>query len=552
MFGGNQPILLLKEGTKRERGEDAQRRNIAAAKAIAGAVRTTLGPKGMDKMLVDSIGDVVITNDGATILSEIDIEHPAAKMVVEVAESQDDECGDGTTTVVVLAGEFLKKAEDLIDQNIHPSVIAKGFRIASLEAQKILDEEHIDITIDDDEKLNEIAKTAMTGKAIEGNKDDLAEMTVKAVKQIAQKIDGEYVADIDNIKVEKKAGASVDKSEMINGIILDKERLHDRMPKEVEDAKIALLSSALEIKETEIDAEIEITDPKQLQQFIDEEEESIKKMVNKIKDVGANVVLCQKGIDDLAQHYLAKEGIFAIRRVKKSDMKKLAKSTGANIVTNLVDLEEEDLGGAGLVHEIHIGDSHMTFVEDAREGKAVSLLLRGGTEHVVDELERAIHDALKVVAVAIEDGAILPGGGATEIELSNKLKDFAGTIKGREQLAVNAFADALTVIPRTLAENAGLDGIDVLMGLNTAHEKDGLLRQGIEINSGEIKDMIDAKVIEPFRVKNQAIQAATEVANMILRIDDVVASKGGGGGGEEAGGPPGGMPGGMGGMPGMM
>jgi len=552
MFGGNQPILLLKEGTKRERGEDAQRRNIAAAKAIAGAVRTTLGPKGMDKMLVDSLGDVVITNDGATILSEIDIEHPAAKMVVEVAESQDDECGDGTTTVVVLAGEFLKKAEDLIDQKIHPSVIAKGFRLAALEAQKILDEEHIDITIDDDEKLNEIAKTAMTGKAIEGNKDELAEMTVKAVKQIAEKIDGEYVADIDNIKVEKKAGASVDKSEMINGIILDKERLHDRMPKEVKDAKIALLSSAIEIKETEIDAEIEITDPKQLQQFIDEEEESIKKMIKKIKDVGANVVLCQKGIDDLAQHYLAKEGIFAIRRVKKSDMKKLAKSTGANIVTNLDDLEEADLGGAGSVYETHVGDSHMTFVEDAEKGKAVSLLLRGGTEHVVDELERAIHDALKVVAVAIEDGAILPGGGATEIELSNKLKDYAGTIKGREQLAVNAFADALTVIPRTLAENAGLDGIDVLMGLNTAHEKDGLLRQGIEINSGEIMDMVDAKVIEPFRVKNQAIQAATEVANMILRIDDVVASKGGGGGGEEAGGPPGGMPGGMGGMPGMM
>ncbi|MFW6141435.1 MAG: thermosome subunit beta [Candidatus Saliniplasma sp.] len=552
MFGGNQPILLLKEGTKRERGEDAQRRNIAAAKAIAGAVRTTLGPKGMDKMLVDSIGDVVITNDGATILSEIDIEHPAAKMVVEVAESQDDECGDGTTTVVVLAGEFLKKAEDLIDQNIHPSVIAKGFRIAALEAQKILDEEHIDITIEEDEKLNEIAKTAMTGKAIEGNKDDLAAMTVKAVKQIAEKIDGEYVADIDNIKVEKKAGASVDKSEMINGIILDKERLHDRMPKEVKDAKIALLSSALEIKETEIDAEIEITDPKQLQQFIDEEEESIKKMVSKIKDVGANVVLCQKGIDDLAQHYLAKEGIFAIRRVKKSDMKKLAKSTGGNIVTNLVDLEKEDLGGAGLVHEIHVGDSHMTFVEEADKGKAVSLLLRGGTDHVVDELERAIHDALKVVSVAIEDGAVLPGGGATEIELSNKLKDFAGTIKGREQLAVNAFADALTIIPRTLAENAGLDGIDVLMGLNTAHEKDGLMRHGIEINSGEIQDMVEAKVIEPFRVKNQAIQAATEVANMILRIDDVVASKGGGGGGEEAGGPPGGMPGGMGGMPGMM
>ncbi len=554
MFG-NQPILLLKEGTERERGEDAQKRNIAAAKAIASAVRTTLGPKGMDKMLVDSLGDVVITNDGATILKEIDIEHPAAKMVVEVAESQDDECGDGTTSVVVLAGEFLKEAEDLIDQNIHPSVIAKGFRAASAKSQEILNESKIDIDINDEEKLQEIAKTAMTGKAIEGNKDRLSEMVVEAVRHVAEEEDGSYMVDIDNIKVEKKSGASVEKSEMVNGIILDKERLNESMPKEVKDAKIALLDSALEIKETEVDAEIEITNPEQLQQFIDEEEASIKKMVEKIKDVGANVLLCQKGIDDLAQHYLAKNGIMAIRRVKKSDMKKLAKATGGNVVTNLKDLEKGDLGEAGMVHEKLVGDSHMTFVEDAAKGKSVSLLLRGGTEHVVDELERAMHDALKVVGVAIEDGAILPGGGATEIELGNKLKDYAGTVKGREQLAIEAFADALTIIPRTLAENAGMDGIDVLMELNTAHEKDGLKNQGIEIISGEVSDMIDSKVVEPFRVKSQAIQAATEVANMILRIDDVVASKGGGGeeaGGPPAGGPGGGMPGGMGGMPGMM
>ena len=550
MFGGNQPILLLKEGTERERGQDAQKKNIAAAKAIAEAVRTTLGPKGMDKMLVDSLGDVVITNDGATILSEIDIEHPAAKMVVEVAESQDDECGDGTTSVVVLAGEFLKRAEDLIDQNIHPSVIAKGFRMAAHKASEIMDVQKQPIDIDDDEKLNEIAMTAMTGKAIEGNKEDLSQMVVEAVKSIAKDEDGKYEVNIENIQVEKKAGASVDKSKMVNGIILDKERLHSRMPKEVKDAKIALLNTALEIKETEVDAEIEITDPDQLQKFIDEEEASIKKMVNKIKDVGATVLLCQKGIDDLAQHYLAKEGIFAIRRVKKSDMKKLAKATGASVVTNLNDLEEADLGGAGMVHEKFIADSHMTFVEEAAEGKAVSLLLRGGTDHVVDELERAIHDALKVVAVAIEDEAILPGGGAVEIELANQLKDYAGEVKGREQLAVEAFANALNIIPRTLAENAGLDGIDVLMALNNAHEKDGLAAQGIEINSGETKDMFEAKVIEPLRVKNQAIQAATEVANMILRIDDVVASKGGDGGG---GAPPGagGMPGGGGMPPGM-
>ncbi|MFO7991887.1 MAG: thermosome subunit beta [Thermoplasmata archaeon] len=547
MFGGQQPILLLKEGTTRERGSDAQKKNIAAAKAIADAVRTTLGPKGMDKMLVDSLGDVVITNDGATILSEIDIEHPAAKMVVEVAETQDDEVGDGTTTVVVLAGEFLKHAEDLIEQSIHPSVIAKGFRMASEEAMKILGDSKIKIDIDDEEKLKDVAKTAMTGKAIEGDKDELAEMVVRAVKQISVKEDGDYVANIDNIKVEKKAGASVDKSEMINGLILDKERLHSGMPKEVKGARIALLNSALEIKDTEIDAEIEITSPDQLQQFLDEEEESIKRMVKSIKDVDANVLFCQKGIDDLAQHYLSKEGIFAIRRVKKSDMKKLAKATGANIVTNLKDLEKGDLGKAGMVHEKVIADDHMTFIEEAEAGKAVSLLLRGGTSHVVDELERAIHDALKVVAVAIEDEAILPGGGATEIELKNKLEDYADTVKGREQLAIKAFASALSIIPRTLAENAGMDGIDVLMELTAAHEKDGKKTYGIEIISGKSSDMIKKKVIEPYRVKSQAIQAATEVANMILRIDDVVASKGGDGGG----GPPGGMPGGGGMPPGM-
>ncbi len=550
MFGGQQPILLLKEGTTRERGSDAQKKNIAAAKAIADAVRTTLGPKGMDKMLVDSLGDVVITNDGATILSEIDIEHPAAKMVVEVAESQDDECGDGTTTVVVLAGEFLKHAEDLIEQNVHPSIIAKGFRMAAAEAGRILEESKIEIDIDDIELLKDVAMTAMTGKSIEGNKTDLAEMVVTAVKQVSEKEDGAFIVDIDNIKVEKKAGASVDKTELINGLILDKERLHANMPKEVKNAKIALIDSAIEIKDTEMDAEIEITSPDQLQQFLDEEEKSIRTMVEAVENVGANVLLCQKGIDDLAQHYLAKKGIFAIRRVKKSDMKKLAKATGAKVVTNLKDLEKGDLGKAGHVHEKMIGDDHMTFVEDAAKGKAVSLLLRGGTSHIVDELERAVHDALKVVAVAIEDGAILPGGGATEIELRNKLEDYADTVEGREQLAIRAYASALSIIPRTLAENAGMDGIDILMRLNASHEKDKHHQHGIEIISGDIIDMIEGKVIEPFRVKNQAIQAATEVANMILRIDDVVASKGGGEGGMPPG--AGGMPPGMGGMGGMM
>lgn len=552
---GNQPIVLLKEDTERERGKDAQKNNIAAAKAIADAVRSTLGPKGMDKMLVDSLGDVVITNDGATILDEIDIEHPAAKMAVEMAESQDDECGDGTTTVVVLAGEFLKLAEDLIEQNIHPSVIAKGFRLASQKSRDILNENKIEIDIDDEEKLREIAMTAMTGKAIEGDRERLSELAVEAVRKVAEEEDGEYSVDIDNIKVEKKAGAGVDKTELINGILLDKEKPHANMPTEVKDAKIALLNSALEIKETEVDAEIEITDPDQLEQFVNKEEESIQQMVQKIKDAGANVLLCQKGIDDLAQHYLAKEGIFAIRRVKKSDMKKLSRATGGNIVTNLDDLSEEDLGEAKSVAEKMIGDSQMTFIEDGEKGKAVSLILRGGTDHVVDELERAVHDALKVVGVAIEDRAILPGGGAVEIELRNRLKNYAGKVEGREQLAIEAFANALDVIPRTLAENAGLDGIDVLMELNNAHEEEGLTNHGIEIVSGDVSDMTEVKVVEPLRVKTQAIEAATEVANMILRIDDVIASKGGGE--EEGGGPPGGGPGGMpggmgGGMPGMM
>ncbi len=546
---GNQPVVLLKEDTERESGKDAQKNNIAAVKAIADAVRSTLGPKGMDKMMVDSLGDVVITNDGVTILDEIDIEHPAAKMAVEMAESQDDECGDGTTTVVVLAGEFLKLAEDLIEQNVHPSVIAKGFRSASQKAREILDENKIEIDIDDKEELKEIAMTAMTGKTIEGERERLADLAVEAVTKVAEDESGEYTVDIDNIKVEKNAGASVEQTELINGLLLDKERPHANMPSEVDDANIALLNSALEIKETEVDAEIEITDPDQLEDFVNQEEESIKEMVEKVKKAGANVLMCQKGIDDLAQHYLSKEDILAIRRVKKSDMEKLAKATGGNVVTNLDDLTEEDLGKAESVGEKMVGDSHMTFVENGEKGKAVSLLLRGGTEHVVDELERAVHDALKVVGIAIEDEAILPGGGAVEIELSNRLKSYAGKIEGREQLAVESFADALDVIPRTLAENGGIDGIDVLMELNNAHEKEDLKNHGIEIVSGDVSDMTEAKVVEPLRVKSQALEAATEVANMILRIDDVIASKGGD---EEGGGPPAGGPGGAGGMPGGM
>jgi len=549
MMSGQQPIFVMKEDTERESGKDAQKNNIQAAKALADAVRSTLGPKGMDKMLVDSLGDVVITNDGVSILNEIDIEHPAAKMLVEVADTQEEECGDGTTSAVVLAGELLKTAEERIDQ-LHPSIIANGYRIASQRASEILDDLKIKIDLEDEENLRSIASTAMTGKNVEINKDKLADITVDAVRHITEKTDDGYVADIDHIKIEKKAGASVDNTELIEGMILDKERLHDNMPNDIKDAKIALLNTALEVQETEIDASIEITDPDQLEKFVNKEEESLKEMVEMVKDAGANVLLCQKGIDDLAQHYLAREGIFAIRRVKKSDMKKLARATGGSIVSNLKDLSSEDLGNAKRVHEKLISGSHMTFIEGTKEAKAVSLLLRGGTEHVVDELERAIEDAIKVVSVAIEDGAVLPGGGATEIELSNRLSDIAGSIEGREQIAFEEFADSLSVIPRTISENAGLDGIDVLMNLNTAHEKEGKETHGVNVEDGEKpEDMVEKGIIEPYRVKNQAIKSATEAANMILRIDDVIASKGGGdeeGGGPPAGGP-GGMPGGMGG-----
>ncbi len=549
MMSGQQPIFVMKEDTERESGKDAQKNNIQAAKAIADAVRTTLGPKGMDKMLVDNLGDVVITNDGVSILNEIDIEHPAAKMLVEVAETQEEECGDGTTSAVIVSGELLKKAEDRIEQ-LHPSSIANGYRLASEKASEVLENLKREIDLDDEESLENIASTAMTGKNVEVNKEELAEIAVDAVRHISEEKEAGYVADTDNIKVEKQVGASVDKTELVEGMIIDKERLHDNMPNDIKDAKIALLNSALEVQETEMDASIEITDPDQLEKFVNKEEESLKQMVQKIKDTGADVLLCQKGIDDLAQHYLAKEGIFAARRVKKSDMKKLARATSANVVNNLDDLRSSDLGEANRVHEKKVSGSNMTFVEGTEDAKAVSLLLRGGTEHVVDELERAVEDAIKVVSVAIEDGAVLPGGGATEIELSNRLSEMAGSIEGREQIAFEDFADSLDVIPRTISENAGLDGIDVLMNLNTAHEKEEKDTHGVNVEDGETpEDMIEKGIIEPYRVKNQAIKSATEAANMILRIDDVIASKGGEdeGGGGPPGGAPGGMPGGMGG-----
>ncbi len=503
--------------------------NINAAKAIADAVRSTLGPKGMDKMLVDSMGNVVITNDGVTILKEMDVEHPAAKMIVEVAESQDEECGDGTTSAVVLSGELLKRAEEMIGK-LHTSTIATGYMLAARKAGEVLRERTINIDVEDEDILIQIASTAMTGKTVANHSKNLQKMAVDAVRSIAEKGKKGYQADVNNIKIVKKVGGKIDDSILVNGMVLDKERSHPDMPKEVEKASIALLDTAIEIKKTEAKASIGIKSPQQMKAFLDEEERAIKSMVESVEKSGATVVFCQKSIDDLAQHYMAKKGIYAIESVGKSDMEKLAKSTGGTVVTNLKDLTSKDLGKAGVVRERFVAGDRLTFVEDVTEGKAVTILLRGGTEHVVDELERALEDALKVVALAIEDGAVLPGGGATEIEMANAIRDYAETLTGREQIAAQAFAESLTVIPRTLATNAGMDGIDILMKLTAAHGKKNGKNMGINVETEEICDMVKAGVIEPFRVKNQAIQSATEAANMILRIDDVIASKGFGGG----------------------
>jgi thermosome len=518
---GGTPILILKEGSERTRGRDAQSRNILAAKTIANAVKSTLGPKGMDKMLVDSMGDVVITNDGATILKEMDIEHPAAKMMVEIAKTQDEEVGDGTTSAVVIAGELLKRAEDLLDQEVHPTLIATGYRLAAEKAYDILDEIAMDVSPNDTETLRKIAMTSMSGKGAEVAKDLLTNLTVDAVRAIAEK--GVKNIDIDHIKLEKKMGGATEDTELIKGMVIDKERVHPGMPRKIENAKIALINSALEIEKTEVDAKIEITAPEQLKSFLEEEERMLREMVDKIKGSGATVLFCQKGIDDLAQHYLAKEKILAVRRVKESDMKKLASATGGKILTSLEEVGAEDLGEAGLVEERKIGGEEMIFVEDCPNPKAVSILLRGGTEHVVDELERMMHDGLRVVACALEDGKYVAGGGSAEIELALKLRDYAASVGGREQLAIQAFADALEVIPRSLAENAGLDPIDMLVALRSAHER-GEKTAGLDVFKGGSADMLVESVIEPLRVKTQAISSGTEAATMILRIDDVIAS----------------------------
>ena len=535
-----QPILILPEGTLRQSGKDAQRRNISAARLIAESVRTTLGPRGMDKMLVDSIGDVTITNDGVTILDEMEIEHPVAKMMVEIAKTQEEEVGDGTTTAVVIAGELLKNAEELLEQGIHPITISKGYRMAKVRALDILNHTGKSVDINSDTVMEKIAMTAMTGKSGESAKESLAKLSVQAIKMVAEKKEGKYSIDKEDIKIEKKHGGSVDDTELIKGIVIDKEVAHPSMPKKLENAKILLIDSALEVSKTETDAKIEITSPDQMQAFLDQESKMLKDLAEKVIKSGATVVFCQKGIDDVVQHYLAKKGIVAARRLKQSDMAKLAKATGATIVTNLNEVSAEELGYAGTVEEKKIAGEEMIFVKDCKNPKAVSILIRGGTEHVVDEVKRAVEDAVLGVISALDVGKVVTGGGAIEIEVSKELRAYASQAGGREQLAINKFADAMEIIPKTLAESAGMDPIDVIVELRSMHEsKKG--NMGVDVIHGKLSDMWELGVIEPLKIKTQALKSASEVAEMILRIDDIItASKSSPGG-------PGRMPPGMGG-----
>ena len=538
MLAGQQPIIILREGTTREKGKDARSNNIVAAMAISDAVKSTLGPKGMDKMLVDSMGNAVITNDGAIILKEIDIEHPAAKMIVEVAKSQDEECGDGTTTAVILTGELLKVAGGLLDQNIHPTVINAGYKLAADKAIEIINKIAIPLKSNDKETLRNLAMTAMASKGASGSKELLADVVVNAVTSVSENINGKTIVDLDNIQIKKQQGGSIEETELINGIILDKERVNNDMPQNVKNAKIALVNIAFEIKKTEVDARIQINDPTQLQSFLDEEETMLRKMVEKITKSGANVLICQKGIDDIVQYLLAKEGIYAVRRASENDIKKLAKATGARIISNLDDLNKNDLGYAGIVEEKKYGDDKFTFIMKCKNPKAVSIMIRGGTEHVVDELERGLHDSLSVVKVALEDGKIITGGGSTATTIAMGLRDYASSVGGREQMAIEAFANAMEIIPNTLSQNAGLDPIDIMLKIRTEHKK-GNKYAGVNVLEKKVDNMLKNNVIEPIRLGLNVLLVASEAATMILRIDDVIASKGGGGGMPP--GPPGGM-----------
>ena len=537
----NMPVVLLKAGAEQSKGREAQKNNIAAAKIIAEIVHTSLGPRGMDKMLVDSLGDVTITNDGATILKEIDVQHPAAKMRVEISKTTDNEVGDGTTSAVVLAGALLEHAESLIIQDVHPTIIVDGYRKAAKKAKQFLDDISEKINANDKSSLLKIAKTSMQTKLVRKDSSELAEMVVKAVLAVAERTNEKFSVDIDDIKVEKKSGGSISDSTIIQGIVLDKEIVHSGMPKKITDGKIALVNTALEINKTETDAKINISNPQQMKSFLDEENRMLKTMVDKVIGSGATVVLCQKGIDDMAQHYLAKAGILAVRRVKESDMSKLAKATGARVVSNLDDLFEKDLGTAELIQEKKVEEDKWVFIEGCKHPKSVTLLLRAGSQRVVDEVERSIHDSLMVVRDVMELPSIVAGGGAPETFAATKIRNWAKSLEGREQLAVEKFADALESIPLALAENAGMDPIDTLTNLRSKQIK-GEKWIGIDVMKAKVGNMQTSDIIEPLAVKQQIVSAASEAACMILRIDDVIATA-------KSAGPPPGAEGGMGGMP---
>ena len=518
------PVLILKEGSTRSRGRDARKSNMMAAQIIAEVLKTTLGPKGMDKMLIDSLGDITITNDGATVLDEIDVQHPAAKMMIEVAKTQDDEVGDGTTTAVILAGELLKRAEGLLDQNIHPSIIIAGYQRGAEKALEALGRLALDVDLDDRETLMKLATTSMRSKAIAASREHFAGIAIDAIRQIVEERDGEVIADVDNVQIVKKEGRSLEETELVRGIIVDKEVVHAGMPKRVEDARIALVDAAMEVEKTEFDAEIRIRSPGAIKAFLDQEAEMLRRMVDRVVDSGANVLFCQKGIDDVAQHFLAKAGVLAGRRVKKSDMEKLAKATGAKVVSNLSDLKASDLGACEAVEERKVGDDRMVFVEGCRDPKAVSIFIRAGLERMIDEAERTMNDALYVISDVAELAKMVPGGGAIEMELSKAVRGHAMRVGGREQLAIEAFSDALEIVPRTLADNAGLDVLDTLVALRAAHERGDGSAMGVNVFKEGVIDMLEQGVVEPMAVKQQAIKSAVEVASMILRIDDVVAA----------------------------
>jgi thermosome len=536
---GGMPVLILKEGASQTKGRDAQKNNIAAAKLISEVLRTSLGPRGMDKMLVDGLGDVTITNDGATILKEIDVQHPAAKMMVEISKATDNEVGDGTSSVVVLAGALIEKAEELITNDVHPTIIVDGYRKSAIKSIEFFNNVARKIEAGNKSELIKVARTSMQTKLVSKESSELAELVVNAALQVSETSESGHLVDIDDVKVEKKAGGSLRDTKLIKGIVLDKEVVHGGMPKRIEKAKIALVNSALEIEKTEFDAKINISSPDQMKMFLEEENKMLKSMVDKIISSGANVTICQKGIDDVAQHYLAKSNILAVRRVKESDMTKLARATGARIVNNLEDLSSKDLGSADLVEERKVETDKWVFIEGCKHPKAVTILIRGGSQRVVDEAERAIHDALMVTKDVMEKPFIVAGGGSPESFVAGKLRDWSSTLSGREQLAADKFAESLEVIPLALAENAGMDPIDTLTELRSKQAK-GSKWSGIDARSGKVVDMSKLDIVEPLSVKEQIIKSATEVASMILRIDDVIASSKSG-----AGGPPG-MPPGMG------